>query len=119
MRYLTWQVSIIIAIFVKKLGNEVDSIENIKWINGSHKEDNRIFNSEFEVEEWAGALYPDFVAYLSEINVGYATPDEKVIKYLASLFPQWADYINLQIGVCTGKTEINGQIIYKIWTVKL
>lgn len=104
---------------MKKLGNGVDSMENVKWINGSHKEDNRIFDSEFEVEEWAEALYPDFVAYLSEINnVGYATPDEKVIKYLASLFPQWADYINLQIGVCTGKIEIDGKIIYKIWTVK-
>ena len=95
-------------------------MENVKWINGSHKEDNRIFDSEFEVKEWAEALYPDFVAYLSYKNdVGYATLDEKVIKYLASLFPQWADYINLKIGVCTGKTEINGQIIFKIWTVKL
>lgn len=72
------------------------------------------------MEEWARALYPDFVAYLTDItNVGYATPDEKVINYLASHFPLWFDYINLQVGVCTGKTEINGQIIYKIWTVKL
>lgn len=95
-------------------------MENVIWINGSHKEDNRIFDSEFEAKEWSEALYPDFVAYLSnKNNVGYATPDEKVIKYLVSLFPQWGDYINLQIGDCTGKTEINGQIIYKIWTVKL
>ncbi|WHT47307.1 hypothetical protein QNH10_13965 [Sporosarcina thermotolerans] len=62
-------------------------MENVKWINGSHKEDNRIFDSEFEVKEWTEALYPDFVAYLSnKNNVGYATPDEKVINYLASLF---------------------------------
>jgi len=62
-------------------------MENVKWINGSHKEDNRIFDSEFEVKEWTEALYPDFVAYLSnKNNVGYVTPDEKVIKYLASLF---------------------------------
>lgn len=105
---------------MEKLGNEVDPVENVNWINGSHKEDNRIFDSEFEVKVWTEALYPDFVAYLSDkSNVGYATPDEKVIIYLASLFPQWAVSINLQIGVCTGKTEINGQIIYKIWTVKL
>lgn len=95
-------------------------MENVKWINGSHKEDNRIFDSEFEVKEWTEALYPDFVAYLNnDNNVGYITPDEKVIKYLTSLFPQWANYINLQIGVCKDKTEINGEIIYRIWTVKL
>ncbi|KGR79677.1 hypothetical protein [Ureibacillus sinduriensis] len=93
---------------------------DVNWLNGSHKEENRIFDSEFEAKEWAEALYPDFVAYLSDKNnVGYATPDEKVIKYLTALFPQWASYINLQIGVCTGKTETNDQIIYKIWTVKL
>ncbi|SOC15298.1 hypothetical protein SAMN05880501_10868 [Ureibacillus xyleni] len=110
----------IIVEVVERLGNEVNPVDNVKWINGSYKEDNRIFDSEFEVKKWADALYPDFVAYLgNKNNVGYATPDEKVIKYLASLLPQWAVYNNLQIGVCTGKTKINGQIIYKIWTVKL
>ena len=95
-------------------------MENVTWINGSHKEDHRIFDSAFEAEEWSEALYPDFVAYLDdENNVGYASPDEKVIKYLASRFPKWGDYINLQIGVCIGKTEIDGRVIYKIWTVKL
>ncbi len=95
-------------------------MERVKWINGSHKEDDRIFDSEFEVKEWTEALYPDFVAYLNNnSNVGYATPDERVIKYLASLFPQWAVYINMQIDVCTEKTETNGKIIFKIWTVKL
>lgn len=91
----------------------MDSIEDVKWINGSHKEDNRIFDSEFEAEEWADSIYPDFVAFLSETtNVGYATPDEKVIKYLVTLFPQWAEYSNLQSGVGTGKAEINDQIFY-------
>ncbi|MEI2358720.1 hypothetical protein, partial [Mesobacillus zeae] len=95
-------------------------LKNVKWINGSYKEDNRIFGSEFEAKEWTDALYPDFVAYLgNKINVGYATPDEKVIKYLASFLPQWADYNNLKVDVCTEKTKIDGQIIYKIWTVKL
>ena len=92
----------------------------VMWINGSHKEDNRIFDSEFEVEEWARALYPDFVAFLSNhTNVGYATPDEKVINYLAVLFPQWAHNLDLKVRVCTTKIEKNGQIIYKIWTVSL
>ena len=96
------------------------SMRNVIWINSSQKDDTRVFDSDFEVEEWARALYPDFVAYLREqTNVGYATPDEKVINYLASHFPQWADYINLKVGVCTAEIERNGQIIYKIWTVKL
>jgi len=74
---------------VGEIGSVVDSMENVKWINGSHKEDNRIFDSEFEVKEWTEALYPDCVAYLSDKNnVGYATPDEKEIKYLASFFSQ-------------------------------
>lgn len=28
-------------------------MENVKWINGSNKEDNRIFDSEFEAKEWS------------------------------------------------------------------
>lgn len=49
--------------FVNFLGNEAVSMGKVIWINGSHKEDNRIFDSEFEVDEWARALYPDFVAF--------------------------------------------------------
>ncbi len=75
-------------------------MENVKWINGGYKEDNRIFGSEFEAKEWTDTLYLDFVAYFgNQINVGYATPDEKVIKYLASFLHQWADYNNLQVDV--------------------
>ena len=92
-------------------------MDNVKWINGDYKEDNRIFGSEFEAKEWAEALYPDFVAYLGDqMNVGYATPDEKVIKHLVSILPQWAGYNNLQVEVSTEKTKINSQIVYKIWT---
>ena len=54
-------------------------MENVKWINGSYngsyKEDNRIFDSEIQAEEWVDALYPDFGPYLfNKINVGYASP---------------------------------------------
>lgn len=46
-------------------------MENIIWINGSTKEDNRIFPSDLEAREWGDALYSDFAAYLSkENNVG-------------------------------------------------
>ncbi|NRD76576.1 hypothetical protein HPT25_03605 [Bacillus sp. BRMEA1] len=54
---------------------------NITWINGNYKEDNRIFDSKNQAEEWADALLPDSSPYLlGKIDVGYATPDEKVIK---------------------------------------
>ncbi|MRX56569.1 hypothetical protein GJU41_21715 [Bacillus idriensis] len=92
-------------------------MENVKWINGSYKEDNRIFDSEFEAEEWTDALYPDFAVFLfNKINVGYATPDEKVIKYLAYYLPKWAGNNNISFSICTEETKIDGQIIYKIWT---
>ncbi len=91
--------------------------ENIKWINGSYIEDNRIFNSERQAEEWVDALYPDFVAYLSNnINVGYASPDEKVIKYLESYLPKWASYNNVNVSIHIGKITKDGQIIFEIWT---
>lgn len=90
---------------------------NIKWISEGYIEGSRIFDSEFEAREWADALYPDFAAFIgNQMNVGYATPDEKVIKYLAAFFPQWAEYNNVQVDICTEKTEIDDQIIYKIWT---
>ncbi|MBP2243200.1 hypothetical protein J2Z40_003788 [Cytobacillus eiseniae] len=92
-------------------------MDHVKWINSGHKEDNRIFSSEIEAKEWAVALYPDFVAYLGiQRNVGYATPDDKVIKHLAVFFPQWADYYNLQVDICTEKLQIDGQTNQKIWT---
>jgi hypothetical protein len=92
-------------------------MENVKWINGSYKEDNRIFDSEFEAEEWTDALYPDFVPFLAnKMNVGYKTPDEKVIKYLADFLPGWACSNDINVRICTEKTTVDGQIIYKIWT---
>ncbi|NRD78484.1 hypothetical protein HPT25_14045 [Bacillus sp. BRMEA1] len=92
-------------------------MENIVWISGSYKEDNRIFNSKIQAEEWADALLPDFGPYLiSKINVGYATPDEKVIKYLESILPKWASYNNVKISIHRDITTIDGQEIYKIWT---
>lgn len=95
-------------------------MENIIWINGSSKEDNRIFASDLEARECAEALYSDFAAYLSkENNVGYASPDEKVIHYLLTILPQWAVYNHLKVEVCTEKINISGQIIYRIWTVNV
>ncbi|NRD78983.1 hypothetical protein HPT25_16585 [Bacillus sp. BRMEA1] len=71
-------------------------MENIVWINGNYKEDNRIFDCKIQSEEWADALLPDFGPYfISKINVGYATSDEKVIKFLAILLPDWASYNNV------------------------
>jgi hypothetical protein len=91
-------------------------VEYIIWINGSYKEDNRIFNSSIQAEEWADSLLPDFGPYLvSKVNVGYATPDEKVIKCLEYLLPKWASYNNVKITIHKEKTIVDGQEIYKIW----
>ncbi|MDQ0202227.1 hypothetical protein J2S10_005461 [Neobacillus ginsengisoli] len=90
---------------------------NIIWINGSYKEDSRVFDSDIQAQEWADALLPDFGPYLiSQINVGYATPDEKVIKYLGNLLPDWASYNNVKICIHQEKTIVDGQVLYKIWT---
>ncbi|MFE8697558.1 hypothetical protein ACFYKT_14540 [Cytobacillus sp. FJAT-53684] len=92
-------------------------MNHIKWVNGSCKEDNRIFDSEFEAEKWADSIYPDFIAYFGyKQDVGYATPDKKVIKHLEVLMPQWAAYNNLQVNVRTEHSKLDGRIIYKIWT---
>lgn len=100
----------------KKVG---DSMENIVWINGNYEEDNRIFDSKRQAEEWADSLLPDFGPYLiSKNNVGYATPDEKVIKYLEYLLPKWSDYNNVKINIHREKTIRDGQEIYNIWTTQ-
>jgi hypothetical protein len=92
-------------------------MENIVWINGSYEEDNRIFDSKRQAEEWTDALLPDFGPFLiRKMNVGYATPDEKVINYLESFLPKWASYNNVKISIQREKTIIDGQDIYKIWT---
>jgi len=92
-------------------------MENVKWVNGSYKEDNRIFDSEIQAEEWVDALYPDIAPYLyNKINVGYATPDEKVCKYLLNYLQAWARYNNVNVSIYTEKTTKNGIVSYKIWT---
>ena len=89
----------------------------LKWVNGQYPEDKRIFDSEMEVYEWTHSLYTDISLYLfREQNVGYATPDEKVIDFLTELLPQWADHLNLQLIVHKDKVEENGKCIYRIWT---
>lgn len=92
-------------------------MENIVWINGTYEEDNRIFDSSRQAEEWADALLPDFGPYLiSKIDVGYATPDEKVIKYLECLLPVWAGYNNVKISIHRERKIKDGKEIYSIWT---
>ncbi|MGG2028009.1 hypothetical protein AB1282_20115 [Gottfriedia sp. S16(2024)] len=94
-------------------------MKNIIWINGSYKEDNYIFETHLQAEMWADALYPDFGQYLcSNTNVGYATPDEKVIKCLSELLPEWINYNKTNGSICLGEEKINGRIIFKIWIKK-
>lgn len=89
----------------------------IEWISSHYKEDNRIFDSEYEAWEWADGLLPDFVPSLAKrMNVGYATPDKKVIHHLETLLPKWAGYHDRDVTTKKEITTINGQVIYKIWT---
>ena len=48
---------------------------NITWINENYKEANRIFDSSFEVYEWADSLYPDFGGGMYTY-VGYESLDK-------------------------------------------
>lgn len=35
------------------------NVMEIHWANGQYREDNRIFDSQFEVYEWTDSLYQD------------------------------------------------------------
>ena len=51
----------------------------ICWANGQYQDDERIFDSPFEVYEWTDSLYQDFSnGFYRGDNVGYTTPDVKV-----------------------------------------
>ncbi|MEK3886676.1 hypothetical protein [Bacillus sp. FSL K6-3431] len=92
----------------------------IQWMNGQYPEDKRTFDSQMEVYEWTHSLYPDFSNCLfREINVGYGTPDEKVIDYLTELLPQWAGYLNVEVIVNKDKIKEDGKYVYRIWTSKV
>lgn len=87
---------------------------DIEWINENYKEASKILDSPWEVYEWADSLYPDFAGGL-RVNVGYATPDDKVYAYLAEHLPKWASNNNVRINVNTSQDLVDGKMIYKIW----
>ncbi len=92
----------------------------IIWVNGQYQEDERIFNSQFEVYEWTDSLYQDFSnGFLRKENIGYATPDAKVIDCLTELIPQWAGYTNVNITLHKDIIEIDGKDLYRIWITVL
>lgn len=87
---------------------------NIEWVNERYKESKRIFDSEWEVSEWADSLYPDFGGGFS-IYVGYASPDERVHNYLVGNLPKWTVQNNRNILINTSIEIEDEQLIYKIW----
>lgn len=92
-------------------------VMEIHWVNGQYREDNRIFDSPFEVYEWTDSLYQDFSNhFLREENVGYASPDVKVIDCLTELIPQWAIYINVVVILHRDVIEVDGKNVYRVWT---
>ncbi len=91
----------------------------VYWVNGQYQEDERIFDSLFEVYEWVDSLYQDFSnGFLRKETIGYATPDVKVIDCLTELIPQWAGYTNVNVNVTMhrDKIEVDGKDMYRIWT---
>ena len=79
-------------------------MENIKWINGIYKEDNRIFDSDWEAYEWADGLHSDIVPDLAaKVNVGYATPDKKVYSNLLDLIPEWVKGMDVKVNIHTNE----------------
>lgn len=97
-----------------------DLVKKIIWINGNYKEDNRIFDSKIQAKEWADSLLPEFGPYLiSQVNVGYETPDEDVINYLEYFLPKWATYNNAKISIHREKTIRDGQDLYIICTQQI
>jgi hypothetical protein len=91
---------------------------NIEWINEKYGESDKIFDSYWEVYEWADSLYPDFAGGL-RVNVGYATPDVKVFTCLLEHIPEWASNNNVKRQVNTSQQLIDGKIIYKVWVTPL
>lgn len=87
---------------------------NIEWINEKYKEANRIFDSSFEVYEWADSLYSDFGGGLYTY-VGYASPDKNVFDYLIENLPKWIELNKANNIVNTSIEQIEGKVIYKIW----
>ncbi|MEW9053810.1 MAG: hypothetical protein AB2392_21805 [Neobacillus sp.] len=74
-----------------------------------------IFDSEYEVEEWVDSLYSDMVPYLANnINIGYATPDQKVVKSLENHLPCRVDFNEVNIQIHSEKGKEDGKVIYKI-----
>ncbi|MEK5486980.1 MULTISPECIES: hypothetical protein [unclassified Lysinibacillus] len=89
----------------------------IYWVNGQYQEDEQIFDSQFEVYEWTDSLYQDFSnGFLRKENIGYATPDIKVIDCLTELIPQWAEYMNVYVTMHRDKIEVDCKKMYRIWT---
>lgn len=85
----------------------------MRWI---HEEapstlDRRIFDSEWEAQEWADSLSDDFFPLH---DVGYATPDVKVFRWLCKLLPQWQTYEEFPTTIYTAIEIVDGRPCYKI-----
>lgn len=79
-----------------------------------------MFDSTWEAEEWADSLYPDIVGE-GFVNVGYATPDQKVADFLIRQIPRWAEFLRSRapsipaVTVGTSTEMVNGLLLYKVW----
>ncbi len=95
----------------------------IHWMNGHYKEDDIIFDSNWEAQEWADSICSDFVCsgFFGYEAIGYATPDEKVAAYLCEFVSKSAEFIRIQdqslpmLTLKTSSEEMEGRVVYKVW----
>ncbi|SHK58365.1 hypothetical protein [Alicyclobacillus tolerans] len=79
-----------------------------------------MFDSAWEAEEWTDSLYPDTVGE-GFVNVGYATPDQKVVDFLIRQIPRWAEFLRSHnpsmpaVIVHSLIDVVDGQPRYKVW----
>lgn len=89
----------------------------VEWINGQHKEDSLIFDSDFEAYEWADSIAQELSGYLwNTKSGGYMTRDIKVMEYLEKRMPFIAEFENVKnVNFNKGTEIIDGHTYYKIW----
>lgn len=87
----------------------------IKWFHERDPVGNRIFDSWWEADEWADSILTDFYPF---DNIGYMTPDEKVMACLLRRLPPYIRGCDWEATVHTATDSIDGKTVFKIWTTR-
>ncbi|MFB5193105.1 hypothetical protein [Alicyclobacillus fastidiosus] len=87
---------------------------DIRWNIGEHREDDRIFDSLFEVDEWADAIAMEF---LQGHRDGYITPDERVAWALCYFLARYDIMDNFKVHAA--ESRMDGRQVYKVWVTPI